>query len=113
MINVRFTERERDAVIFALRSDLEVVSNDPIEFGEDEAPLRSALRRVENSRAQRGTGHDVEPCPVCEMGVYIGGVNGNDKDKVMITTDGQGRFAGAVAVHGGCLDQYTKQVAGR
>lgn len=44
------------------------------------------------------------PCPVCEMFVNIG--IGSPEDKVMITTDAAGNFAGAYAVHGKCVDEF-------
>lgn len=44
------------------------------------------------------------PCPVCEMFVNVGLMSKNDK--IMVTVDAVGNFAGAYAVHDQCVEKF-------
>lgn len=104
MISLLLTEKERDAALFALRSDYETIINDLESFSGDETAVASAIGKLERTRGQESDERTAEPCPVCEMFVNIG--LGSPDDKVMVTTDAKGNFAGAVAVHGKCEKEF-------
>jgi hypothetical protein len=107
MISLLLTEKERDVALFALRSDHETIVNNLDDHGDDERAVASAIGKLERTRGQESDERTAEPCPVCEMYVNIG--LGSKDDKVMVTTDPKGNFAGAVAVHGKCEQEFKKR----